>query len=217
MAIFELKQQLSVAQGILAQLRDPDIQLDRLRFRHNLQRLGQLLAYEVSKSLTYVSFPMQTGLGLAKVADLDQQPVLVCVMRAGLPFYQGFSDMFEQADSGFIGAYRQELTPSGTQDIFLGYSATPDITGRDVILIDPMLATGSSLVKVWRLLEQQGAVRSVHIAAAIAAPEGIRYIQQQLGDDVNLWIGAIDEYLNEHDYIVPGLGDAGDLSFGDKR
>ncbi len=217
MAIFELKQQLSVAQGILAQLRDPDIQLDRLRFRHNLQRLGQLLAYEVSKSLTYVSFPMQTGLGLAKVADLEQQPVLVCVMRAGLPFYQGFSDMFEQADSGFIGAYRQELTPSGTQDIFLGYSATPDITGRDVILIDPMLATGSSLVKVWRLLEQQGAVRSIHIAAAIAAPEGIRYIQQQLGDDVNLWIGAIDECLNEHDYIVPGLGDAGDLSFGDKR
>lgn len=217
MAIFELKQELSVAQGILAQLRDPDIQLDRFRFRHNLQRLGQLLAYELSKSLTYVSFPLQTGLGQAKAADLEQQPVLVCVMRAGLPFYQGFSDMFEQADSGFIGAYRQELTPSGTQDIFLGYSATPDIAGRDVILIDPMLATGSSLVKVWRLLEQQGAVRSLHIAAAIAAPEGVRFIQQQLGEDVNLWIGAIDDHLNADDYIVPGLGDAGDLSFGDKR
>jgi uracil phosphoribosyltransferase len=217
MAIFELKQQLSIAQGIMAQLRDPDIQLDRLRFRHNLQRLGQLLAYELSKSLTYVSFPLETGLGLAKVADLQQQPVLVCVMRAGLPFYQGFSDMFEQADSGFIGAYRQELSPSGTQDIFLGYSATPDIAGRDVILIDPMLATGSSLVKVWRLLEQQGTVRSLHIAAAIAAPEGIRFIQQQLGEDVNLWIGAIDDQLNADDYIVPGLGDAGDLSFGDKR
>ncbi|MDZ7901140.1 MAG: uracil phosphoribosyltransferase [Rheinheimera sp.] len=196
MAIFELKQELSVAQGILAQLRDPDIQLDRFRFRHNLQRLGQLLAYELSKSLTYVSFPLQTGLGLVLLADLEQQPVLVCVMRAGLPFYQGFSDMFEQADSGFIGAYRQELTPSGTQDIFLGYSATPDIAGRDVILIDPMLATGSSLVKVWRLLEQQGAVRSLHIAAAIAAPEGVRFIQQQLGEDVNLWIGAIDDHLN---------------------
>ncbi len=217
MAIFELKQELSVAQGILAQLRDPDIQLDRFRFRHNLQRLGQLLAYELSKSLSYVSFPLQTGLGQAKVADLEQQPVLVCVMRAGLPFYQGFSDMFEQADSGFIGAYRQELTPSGTQDIFLGYSATPDIVGRDVILIDPMLATGSSLVKVWRLLAQQGAVRSLHIAAAIAAPEGVRFIQQQLGEDVNLWIGAIDDHLNADDYIVPGLGDAGDLSFGDKR
>jgi uracil phosphoribosyltransferase len=217
MAIFELTQQLSIAQGILAQLRDPDIQLDRLRFRHNLQRLGQLLAYELSKSLTYVSFPLQTGLGQAKVADLEQQPVLVSVMRAGLPFYQGFSDMFEQADSGFIGAYRQELTPSGTQDIFLGYSATPDIVGRDVILIDPMLATGSSLVKVWRLLQQQGEVRSLHIAAAIAAPEGIQFIQQQLGAEVNIWVGAVDDHLNADDYIVPGLGDAGDLSFGPKR
>lgn len=216
MAIFELQQHLSIAQGILAQLRDPDIQLDRLRFRYNLQRLGQLLAYELSKELSYISFPLQTSLGLTKVADLEQQPVLICVMRAGLPFYQGFLDMFEQADSGFIGAYRQEFTPSGTQDIFLGYSAAPDIAGRDVILIDPMLATGASLLKVWQLLSKQGQVNSLHIAAAIAAPEGIARLQQELGTEFHLWLGAIDDHLNSDDYIVPGLGDAGDLSFGPK-
>jgi uracil phosphoribosyltransferase len=216
MAIFELQQHLSIAQGILAQLRDPDIQLDRLRFRFNLQRLGQLLAYELSKELSYISFPLQTSLGLTKVADLEQQPVLICVMRAGLPFYQGFLDMFEQADSGFIGAYRQEFTPSGTQDIFLGYSAAPNIAGRDVILIDPMLATGASLLKVWQLLSKQGQVNSLHIAAAIAAPEGIARLQQELGTEFHLWLGAIDDHLNSDDYIVPGLGDAGDLSFGPK-
>lgn len=216
MAIFELQQHLSIAQGILAQLRDPDIQLDRLRFRYNLQRLGQLLAYELSKELSYISFPLQTSLGLTKVADLEQQPVLICVMRAGLPFYQGFLDMFEQADSGFIGAYRQEFTPSGTQDIFLGYSAAPEIAGRDVILIDPMLATGASLLKVWQLLSKQGQVRSLHIAAAIAAPEGIERLQKELGTEFHLWLGAIDDHLNNDDYIVPGLGDAGDLSFGSK-
>ncbi len=216
MAIFELQQHLSIAQGILAQLRDPDIQLDRLRFRFNLQRLGQLLAYELSKELSYISFPLQTSLGLTKVADLEQQPVLICVMRAGLPFYQGFLDMFEQADSGFIGAYRQEFTPSGTQDIFLGYSAAPNIAGRDVILIDPMLATGASLLKVWQLLSKQGPVNSLHIAAAIAAPEGIAHLQQELGTEFHLWLGAIDDHLNSDDYIVPGLGDAGDLSFGPK-
>lgn len=216
MAIFELQQHLSIAQGILAQLRDPDIQLDRLRFRFNLQRLGQLLAYELSKELSYISFSLQTSLGLTKVADLEQQPVLICVMRAGLPFYQGFLDMFEQADSGFIGAYRQEFTPSGTQDIFLGYSAAPNIAGRDVILIDPMLATGASLLKVWQLLSKQGQVNSLHIAAAIAAPEGIARLQQELGTEFHLWLGAIDDHLNSDDYIVPGLGDAGDLSFGPK-
>ncbi len=216
MQVFELAQQLSVAQSIIAQLRDPDIQLDRWRFRHNLQRLGMLLGYELSKTLTYQSFPLHTSLGVAGAADLDQQPLLVCVMRAGLPFYQGFAEIFDQADSGFIGAYRQSEQAGLEQDIFLGYSANPSIDGRDLVLIDPMLATGSSLLKVWRLLAQSGTPRSLHIAAAIAAPEGLALLQQELGQSAHFWLGALDDHLNDQAYIVPGLGDAGDLCFGQK-
>lgn len=216
MHIFELNQELSVAQSWLAQLRDPDVQQDRWRFRHNLQRLGMLLGYELSKTLQYQAFPLHTPLGVARAADLDQQPVLICVMRAGLPFYQGFSDVFDQADSGFIGAYRQAEQAGLSQDIFLGYSATPSIEGRDLVLIDPMLATGSSLLKVWQLLKQSGTPRSLHIAAAIAAPEGLALLQRELGSDAHFWLGAVDERLNAQAYIVPGLGDAGDLCFGAK-
>ncbi len=216
MAIFELQQQLSLGHSILAQLRDPDIQQDRLRFRTNLQRLGQILAYELSKSLEYVQFPLGTSLGVAEAADLTQQPLLICVMRAGLPFYQGVQDMFDLADSGFIGAYRSSEQAGLAQDIFLGYSAAPSIVGRDVLLIDPMLATGSSLLKVWNLLKVQGQPRSLHILSAIAAPEGLAYLQQHLDINAHYWVGAIDSHLNEHAYIVPGLGDAGDLCFGGK-
>lgn len=217
MNIFQLQQQLSIAQSILAQLREPQIQQDRMRFRLNLQRLGSLLAYEVSKSLPYQQFEIQTALGTAKVADLAGQPVLICVMRAGLPFYQGFLDMFDQADSGFVGAYREEGADASELDIFLGYSATPDIAGRDLILVDPMLATGSSLLKVWQLLRKKGEPRSLHIAAAIAAPEGMAMLQQQLDFPASFWLGALDHNLNAQAYIVPGLGDAGDLCFGSKN
>jgi len=216
MNIFQLQQELSIAQTILLQLRDPLIQQDRWRFRQNLKRLGSLLAYEVSKQLPYQQQLLQTGLGTATVAKLQQQPVLICVIRAGLPFYEGFLEMFDQADSGFVGAYRQEGTNSSELDIFLGYSAAPEITGRDVILIDPMLATGASLLKVWQLLKRQGEPRSLHIAAAIAAPEGLALLQQQLAFPASCWLGALDQHLNDQAYIVPGLGDAGDLCYGPK-
>ncbi len=216
MQIFELQQQLSVAQPILAQLRDLQVQQDRWRFRHNLQRLGMLLGYELSKQLPYRRYSLTTALGSAPVADLTTQPLLICVMRAGLPFYQGFLDIFEQADSGFVGAYRQESAADSEMDIFLGYSAAPSIVGRDLILIDPMLATGASLLKVWQALKLQGEPRSLHIAAAIAAPEGITMLQQQLNFPAAFWLGALDQGLNSQAYIVPGLGDAGDLCFGGK-
>jgi len=216
MQIFELQQHMSVAQSILAQLRDQQVQQDRWRFRHNLQRLGLLLGYEISKHLPYRHYPLATALGTATVADLTTQPLLICVMRAGLPFYQGFLDIFEQADSGFVGAYRQENAADAELDIFLGYSAAPSIVGRDLILIDPMLATGASLLKVWQALKQQGEPRSLHIAAAIAAPEGITMLQQQLNFPAAFWLGALDQGLNPQAYIVPGLGDAGDLCFGPK-
>lgn len=216
MQIFELQQQLSAAQPILAQMRDPLQQQDRWRFRHNLQRLGMLLAYELSKTLPFEQSELHTTLGSATVANFTQQPILICVMRAGLPFYQGFLDIFEQADSGFVGAYRQESSEVAELDIFLGYAATPDINGRDVILIDPMLATGASLWKVWQLLQQHGQPRSLHIAAAVAAPEGLAHLQQQLNVPATFWLGAVDQTLNAQAYIVPGLGDAGDLCFGPK-
>jgi len=216
MNIFQLQQQLSIAQSILLQLRDPQIQQDRWRFRNNLKRLGSLLAYEVSKQLPYQQQSLQTGLGSATVANLAQQPVLICIMRAGLPFYEGFLEMFDQADSGFVGAYRQESANTSELEIFLGYSAAPEIAGRDVILIDPMLATGSSLLKVWELLKRHGEPRSLHIAAAIAAPEGLDFLQQQLAFPASFWLGALDQCLNEQAYIVPGLGDAGDLCYGRK-
>lgn len=216
MSIFQLQQQLSIAQTILLQLRDPQIQQDRWRFRQNLQRLGTLLAYEVSKHLPYQQQPLQTALGTATVAQLEQQPVLICVMRAGLPFYDGFLLMFDQADSGFVGAYRQEGVNASELDIFLGYSAAPEIAGRDLILIDPMLATGSSLLKVWELLKRHGEPRSLHIAAAIAAPEGLELLQKELEFPAQFWLGALDQHLNEQAYIVPGLGDAGDLCYGRK-
>ncbi|MBU2180712.1 MAG: uracil phosphoribosyltransferase, partial [Gammaproteobacteria bacterium] len=208
MNIFQLQQQLSIAQSILRQMRDPQIQQDRWRFRQNLQRLGSLLAYELSKQLPFSQTTLQTGLGTATIADLEQQPVLICVMRAGLPFYQGFLEMFDQADSGFVGAYRQEGPTASDLEIFLGYSAAPDIAGRDLILVDPMLATGASLLKVWELLKKQGEPRSLHIAAAIAAPEGLALLEQQLAFPVSFWLGALDQCLNEQAYIVPGLGDA---------
>jgi uracil phosphoribosyltransferase len=217
MNIFQLQQQLSIAQSILRQMRDPQIQQDRWRFRQNLQRLGSLLAYELSKQLPFSQTTLQTGLGTATIADLEQQPVLICVMRAGLPFYQGFLEMFDQADSGFVGAYRQEGPTASDLEIFLGYSAAPDIAGRDLILVDPMLATGASLLKVWELLKKQGEPRSLHIAAAIAAPEGLTLLEQQLAFPVSFWLGALDQCLNEQAYIVPGLGDAGDLCFGRKE
>jgi len=217
MNIFQLQQQLSIAQSILRQMRDPQIQQDRWRFRQNLQRLGSLLAYELSKQLPFSQTTLQTGLGTATIADLEQQPVLICVMRAGLPFYQGFLEIFDQADSGFVGAYRQEGPTASDLEIFLGYSAAPDIAGRDLILVDPMLATGASLLKVWELLKKQGEPRSLHIAAAIAAPEGLTLLEQQLAFPVSFWLGALDQCLNEQAYIVPGLGDAGDLCFGRKE
>lgn len=217
MNIFQLQQQLSIAQTILRQLRDPEIQQDRWRFRQNLHRLGALLAYEVSKQLPYQHQQLQTGLGTATVANLEQQPVLICVMRAGLPFYEGFLQMFDQADSGFVGAYRQEGASASELEIFLGYSAAPEIAGRDLILIDPMLATGSSLLKVWDLLKRHGEPRSLHIAAAIAAPEGLQLLEQQLAFPASFWLGALDQCLNEQAYIVPGLGDAGDLCYGRKE
>ncbi|WP_337841164.1 uracil phosphoribosyltransferase [Rheinheimera sp.] len=215
MNIFQLNQSPGLVHQILFQLRDPQIQQDRLRFKFNLTRLGFLLAAEIGKQLPTTEQQVQTVLGDTTIPLLQQPPVLVTVLRAGLAFYQGFADAFDGADSGFIGAYRVESDGEALQ-IALNYQALPSLAGRDLILIDPMLATGQSLLKVWQNLQSYGVPRSVHIACAIAAPEGVALLQQQFPPHCRLWLGALDQCLNDKAYIVPGLGDAGDLCFGCK-
>ncbi|MEP0713591.1 uracil phosphoribosyltransferase [Algoriphagus sp.] len=213
--MFVLSDTPSLANHFLREMRDIHIQNDRMRFRRNLERMGEIMAYELSKSLEYVSTEIQTPLTTTSNLIASEKPVIVSVMRASLPFYQGFLNYFDQADSGFIGAFRDESTP-GEITIQLGYHASPSVEGRVLILADPMLATGKSLVESIQTILSHGTPKHIHIAAVIAAPEGIQYLKENITCSYSLWIGAIDEKLNHQSYIVPGLGDAGDLAFGPK-
>lgn len=185
-----------------------------MRFRKNLERLGEILAYEISKTMDYQSQEVETPLAKLNVEIPQHQPVIVAVLRASLPFYQGFLNFFDQAESGFIGAFREEHADNIS--INLGYHASPDLTGKTLILADPMLATGKSFIKSIDTLLTHGTPKMIHIAAAFAAPEGIKFLESHLNLPYKIWLGALDERLNEHAYIVPGLGDAGDLAFGEK-
>lgn len=216
--MFVFSQHPSIANQYLAELRDARGQTDRLRFRRNLERLGELMAYEISRTLAYQNGKVQTPLAMAPVQTLLQQPVLATILRAGLPFHQGFLNVFDQADNAFAGAYRRVARPGDDDnefDIEMEYVSGPDLSGRTLILIDPMLATGRSLEKVYHTMLRFGVPAQTHIAAAIASPEGVRYLKNQL-PQCRLWLGAVDSHLNDHYYIVPGLGDAGDLAFGEK-
>jgi len=212
--IRELGKENSIAHEFLKELRDTQRQLDRARFRNNLTRLGELMAYEISKTLTYSQGTVQTPLAETTISVLAQQPVLITVLRAGLPYFLGFQHVFDQADSGFIGAFRKE--DEHELNIQLGYQAAPDLTGKTVLLIDPMLATGKSFIKSIESLKKNGIPAYIHIASLVAAPEGIKYIAEKVSIPYTVWTWAIDEKLNDQLYIVPGLGDAGDLCFGDK-
>jgi uracil phosphoribosyltransferase len=213
--MFVLTQKSSVANHFMAELRDVTIQQDRLRFRKNLERIGALLAYEISKSMPYRQADVQTPLGTASTMLMRQQPVLATILRASLPFHQGFLGMFDHADSAFIGAYRGHHIGDDDFQVEMDYITAPDLHKRTLILMDPMLATGRSLEKVYHALLRFGVPAQTHIAAVIASPEGVAYLQSRM-PECRLWIGAIDEGLDERFYILPGLGDAGDLSFGSK-
>ena len=214
--MFVFAHQPSIANQYIAELRDVTIQQDRMRFRRNLERLGELMAYEISKTLSYQNVAVQTPLGVATAQVLRKQPVLATIMRAGLPLHQGFLNYFDGAENAFAGAYRGYAPgQEETFEIEMDYISSPDLSGKILILSDPMLATGRSLEKVYHALLRYGIPAQTHIAAAIASPEGVRHVQRQL-PQCHLWIGAIDDHLNELSYIVPGLGDAGDLAFGEK-
>jgi len=215
MKLFVLNRQNSIANQYLKELRDVTDQADRLRFRKNMERLGEVMAYEVSKNLIYKKTTVTTPLGKSQGYVLQEQPVLATVLRAGLPYFQGFLNFFDQADCGFIGAYRKESGEDLT--INLEYLATPGLGGKQLILIDPMLATGKSFVKALHALLKNGTPAHVHLVALVAAPEGLKFVQESVTVPASLYVCAIDENLNDQFYIVPGLGDAGDLSFGEKQ
>lgn len=209
-----LTKQHTIANQYLLELRDKTIQQDRERFRKNVERLGELMAYEISKKLLYQPTSVQTPLSITEVHVLKERPVLITVLRAGLPYFNGFQNCFGQSDCGFIGAYRKESNADLT--IKLDYIATPTLEGRTVILIDPMLATGQSVIKSVNALMEHGKPSHLHVAALVASPEGVAYLKEQMKISYDVWTWALDEKLNDQFYIVPGLGDAGDLSYGTK-
>lgn len=212
--LFVLGAQRSVANHFLAQLRDAAGQKDRMRFRRNMERLGEILAYEISRTLPYRPATVRTPLGQSALELPAEEPVLITILRAGIAFHQGFLNVFDQADSGFIGAYRNEGESRITVNI--DYVAIPPIDGRIVILIDPMLATGRSVVDAQTLLLGRGTPAHLHVASVVAAPEGLNLLNENLRVPHSLWTCAVDEKLDASFYIVPGLGDAGDLSYGTK-
>lgn len=213
MQVINLSQQNTIANQFVADLRNVTVQTDRLRFRTNLERLGAIMAYEISKTLAYQPQTVQTPLAIAHTNLLQAQPILITILRAGLPYFQGFHNFFDAAPAGFIGAYRKE---GADIKINLEYLATPDLTDQTLILIDPMLATGKSIIRAMQELERHGKPAHIHVAALIATPEGVKYVQENMKHPATIWTFAIDEKLDHRSYIVPGLGDAGDLSFGEK-
>ncbi|HRG82612.1 MAG TPA: uracil phosphoribosyltransferase [Chitinophagaceae bacterium] len=212
--IVNLSQQNSLVSTWVAELRDVTVQGDRMRFRRNLERIGEVAAYEISKTLVYTQQEVQTPLGIAEHKLLADQPVLATILRAGLPLHQGLLNYFDKADNAFISAYRKHHK-DGSFEISLDYVSCPELENRVVIISDPMLATGSSLVKTIHYLKDEGKPSTIHIVAAIACTVGIEYVLRE-EPSVTIWCGDIDDELTAKGYIVPGLGDAGDLAFGTK-
>ncbi len=202
----------SILSDWIGELRDVQLQTDRLRFRRNLERIGEVAGYEISKELAHALKDIQTPLGIAPSMVLSEQPVLATILRAGLPLHQGLLNVFDRADNAFISAYRKHLR-DGSFEISLNYISSPDIEGRIVIISDPMLATGASIVKTIQYLREEGRPKEIHIVSAIACTVGIEYVHRS-EPGVKIWCGAIDEELTAKGYIVPGLGDAGDLAYG---
>ncbi len=212
--IFNLSKQQTVANQFMAELRDAEIQTDPMRFRKNLERLGELLAYEISKTFKYENKTVETPLGEVEIMLPLQQPVLATILRAGLPMHQGMLNIFDRAGNAFLSAYRRHHK-DGSFEISLDYISCPSIEGSVLIINDPMLATGASMEVCINELLKQGEPADIHVAVAIAAQDGIDHLLR-VHPKVQLWVGAIDEELTAKSYIVPGLGDAGDLAFGSK-
>ena len=206
----------SLLNQFVAEMRDCDIQLDPLRFRRNMERIGEIFAYEISKTLSYEEKKVQTPLGFATEMFPSESIVLASILRAGVPLHNGLLSFFDRAENAFVSAYRK-YTDDGHFDIHIEYISGPDLNDKTLILADPMLATGSSLELAFNALKANGKPSHVHLVSIIASQAGVDYIKNMLeGEPVTLWLASVDEELNAKSYIVPGLGDAGDLAYGAK-
>ncbi|MFN8273775.1 MAG: uracil phosphoribosyltransferase [Flavobacteriaceae bacterium] len=216
MQIHYLSDDNSVLNHFLGQIRNVNVQHDSMRFRRNIERIGEVMAYELSKDLRYRDIEIQTPLGIKKTTEIDNRLVLCSILRAGLPLHLGFLNFFDAAENGFVSAYRHHANNDDAFDIKVEYQAVPNLQDKTLLLIDPMLATGQSIVAVYNQLMTKGIPAEVHMAVIIAAPEGVAHLEKHLPDNCHLWVATLDEKLNEKNYIVPGLGDAGDLAYGNK-
>ena len=217
MQVHILSEQNTVLNKFIAQIRDKSIQCDSMRFRRNLERIGEISAYEISKTLRYVPRTVETPLGEAVVQTIDDRLVVATILRAGLPFHQGFLNYFDDAQNAFVSAYRKS-TKDGKFTVKVEYISCGQLEGKTLLLVDPMLATGSSLVLAYNALcERGGQPAHTHVAAVIASEQGVDYVQKHMPHQTTtVWCAAVDEELTSRSYIVPGIGDAGDLAYGEK-
>lgn len=218
MEIIDFSKSNSVINQYMAEVRDASYQTNRLLFRNNIMRIGQIEAYEISKTLCYEQRDIVTPLGTARISVPVDKIVLATIFRAGLPFHNGFLNVFDHAENAFVSAYREYVDEAHTHvGIHVEYLATPDISGKTLIIADPMLATGGSMEMGYKAFLTRGTPRHIHVACVCAAPEGIEHVRKTFpADRTTLWCAAVDPELNEHKYIVPGFGDAGDLCYGGK-
>lgn len=216
MHIHNITENNSILNSFMAEIRDTNIQQDRMRFRRNIERIGEVLGYEMSKTLEFKSKLIQTPLG-EKVSHIYQNDIVLCsILRAGVPLHNGLLNYFDDAENAFISAYRHHKHNPETFEIVVEYLACPDLNGKTLILADPMLATGQSMVATFEALKPFGTPKDIHLISVIGAQAGVDFVNSHFDSDSHLWIAAVDEQLNDKGYIIPGLGDAGDLAFGKK-
>ena len=217
MQVINFSEQNSVINQYMSELRDKSYQKNRMLFRNNIERIGMLMAYELSKTLQYKTKTVTTPLGTIDIPHIKDDLLLATVLRAGLPFHEGFLQVFDHAENAFVSAFRMYTNREHTEvGIHTEYMASPSVKGKALIICDPMLATGGSMVAAYEALLKTGRPSQVHIACIIGTPEGVKMLQDNVADDVTLWCAAIDPGMNEHKYIVPGFGDCGDLCYGEK-
>ena len=216
MIVHNLSAENSILHKFISEIRDVKIQTDKLRFRRNIERIGEVLGYELSKYLNYKDKEITTPLGTKIIPQLDKNIVLCSILRAGLPRHQGLLNYFDDAENAFISAYRHHPDNSDDFEIVVEYLASPSLENKTLLLADPMLATGQSMINVYEALKKTGTPKQIHIISVIGASEGIDLIKNKFPKDTHLWIATVDETLNDKGYIIPGLGDAGDLTYGIK-
>ena len=217
MTIHDFTSQSSLLNQFISELRDVSIQKDSMRFRRNIERVGEVLSYECSKVLENTTKSVTTPLG-SKEMNLPAKDVVICsILRAGLPLHQGILNYFDQAENAFVSAYRDHIDDGDEFEIVVNYMAAPSLEGKTLLLVDPMLATGRTMKNVYEVLLQQGTPKNIHIISVLGSTEGVDYVKTHFPKETHLWIAAVDDTLNSRGYIVPGLGDAGDLAYGTKR